>query len=85
MDLGEALAALLGSRRRRATDANLWAAAQETVDRRARNSEHGGAIFAELVARGVTYRDIERRLGISKSTVARWAASPSPPPSEATP
>lgn len=84
MNIDDALAALLGSRRRRATDANLWAAAQETVDRRARNSEHGGAVFAELVARGVTYRDIERRLGISKSTVARWAASP-PPPTEDTP
>lgn len=76
MTVDEALDALLGDRRTGDQRTDLIAAAKEAMDRRERNSQHGGAVLAALIEAGLSYRDIERETGIPRSTAQRWAEPP---------
>jgi hypothetical protein len=76
MTVEEALDSLLGSNRTGDLTADLVAGAREAMDRRERNSLHGGAVIAALVDAGLSYRDIERATGIPRATAQRWATPP---------
>lgn len=76
MTTNEALDALLGERRTGDERADLVAAAREAMDRRERNTQHGGTVLAALVDAGVSYREIERLTGIPRATAQRWAVPP---------
>lgn len=82
MTVDEALDALLGDRRTGDLQADLIAAAIEAMDRRERNSQHGGAVLAALTETGLSYRDIERATGIPRTTAQRWAVPPERAPVE---
>lgn len=77
MDVTDALKILLTDR---ATDpgvAELIAAAREAMERRRTNSRAGGAVLKALHDdHGLSYREIERLTGISKSAAQRWAEPP---------
>lgn len=72
----EALDALLGSARTGDPRADLVAAAMEAMDRRERNTAHGGAVIAALRDAGMSWRDIETATGIPRTTAQRWAEPP---------
>ena len=74
--LDDALDSLLGTTRTGDRIADLVTAAKEAMDRRERNSIHGGLIIAALVEAGLSYRDIERATQIPRATAQRWAAPP---------
>ena len=74
--LEEALDALLADRRTGDLDRDLIEAAKEALDRRIKNTQHGGAVIAAMVERGMSYRDIEKATGTPKSTAARWSVPP---------
>ncbi len=76
MTVAEALDALLGSDRTGDMRADLIAGAREAMDRRERNSEHGGAVIAALRATGMSWRDVEVATGIPRTTAQRWAEPP---------
>ena len=76
MTADEALDALLGEARTGDARADLIAAAQEAMDRRERNTQHGGAVIAALVEMGLPYREIEQVTGIPRTTAQRWAIPP---------
>jgi hypothetical protein len=76
MTVEEALDSLLGSHRTGDLTADLVAGAKEAMDRRERNSLHGGTVIAALVDAGFSYRDIERATGIPRATAQRWATPP---------
>lgn len=76
MTIDEALDSLLGRRRTGDLQADLVAGAKEAMDRRERNSLHGGTVIAALVDIGFSYRDIERAIGIPRATAQRWAMPP---------
>ncbi|MGH3867236.1 MAG: hypothetical protein ACRDQ4_14050 [Pseudonocardiaceae bacterium] len=76
MTLDEALDSLLGTSRTGELPADLIAAATEAMDRRERNSIHGGLVIAALTDAGFSYRDIERATGIPRATAQRWATPP---------
>ena len=46
------------------------------MDRRERNSQHGGAVLAALVEQGLSWRQIEQATGIPRTTAQRWAEPP---------
>ena len=73
----EALDALLGRNRTGDYKDDLIAAAREAMERRKRNSEHGGAILGALRDNvGLTWREIADVTGIPASTAYRWAEPP---------
>jgi hypothetical protein len=73
----EALDALLGERRTGDLRADLIAAAKEAMDRRERNTEHGGAVIAALHDdAGMSWREIEQATAIPRTTAQRWAEPP---------
>lgn len=72
----EALDALLGPSRTGDQRADLIAAAKEAMDRRERNTAHGGAVIAALRDTGMTWRDVEAATGIARTTAQRWAEPP---------
>lgn len=74
--LDDALDSLIGSNRTGDRVADLVTAAREAMDRRERNSVHGGLVIAALVEAGLSYRDIERATQIPRATAQRWAAPP---------
>ncbi len=76
MTVDEALDALLGDRRTGDQRTDLIAAAKEAMDRRERNSQHGGAVLAALVDQGLSWRQIEQATGIPRTTAQRWATPP---------
>ncbi|MGQ0777261.1 MAG: hypothetical protein ACT4NY_23080 [Pseudonocardiales bacterium] len=76
MTADEALDALLGEARTGDMRADLIAAAKEAMDRRERNTQHGGAVIAALVEIGLSYRVIEQTTGIPRATAQRWAIPP---------
>lgn len=76
MDLNEALSDLLPDGRTGDLHADLLAAARETWRRRNRNTETGAAVLAALIDSGMTYRQLEREVGIPKSVAHRWATPP---------
>lgn len=76
MTVEEALDALLGDRRTGDQRTDLIAAAKEAMDRRERNSQHGGAVLAALVDEGLSWRQIEQATGIPRTTAQRWAEPP---------
>lgn len=76
VSLAVALLNLLGYVPDEITNDDLFDAAIEAQRRRAANSENGEAVFDELLARRVAYREIARRTGISKSTAQRWGSKP---------
>ncbi len=76
MTADEALAELLGEQRSGDMRADLIAGAREAMRRRERNTEHGGAVIAALVAAGLSYREIEQVTGIPRATAQRWAVPP---------
>ena len=76
MSVDEALDALLGSQRTGDRSADLIAAAKEAMDRRERNTLHGGAVIAALRDAGMSWREIEAATGIARSTAQRWAEPP---------
>ena len=83
MDLSEAMSALLDMNDRPYSDSNLRDAVAETMRRRRDNSDHGGAVFSELLrrinpdtGRPYTLRDLAELAGVSKDTIARWADHP---------
>jgi hypothetical protein len=76
--VAEALDALLGSDRTGDMRADLVAGAREAMDRRERNTEHGGAVIAALRATGMSWRDVEVATGIPahhRAAVGRAAGS----------
>lgn len=77
MTADEALNALLGQERTGDLRADLIEAAKEAMQRRQRNSEHGGAAIAEMRAQGMSWREIETATGIARTTAQRWAEPPS--------
>lgn len=72
----DAIEYLLGDRQTGDETADLWACVEEAWERRHLNTMHGGNAIAALVAKGVSYREIEQRLGIPRSTAQRWAVPP---------
>ncbi|MDQ3151429.1 MAG: hypothetical protein M3R63_06840 [Actinomycetota bacterium] len=72
MTVAEALDVLLGSDR----TGDLVAGARETMDRRERNTEHGGAVIAALRETGMSWRDVEVATRIPRTTAQRWAEPP---------
>jgi len=76
MTADEALDALLGEARTGDMRADLITAAKEAMDRRERNTQHGGAVIAALVEMGLSYRVIEQVTGIPRATAQRWAIPP---------
>jgi uncharacterized protein YerC len=76
VDLDEALESLLGPRRTGDREQDLLAAVKEAMERRERNTAHGGAVIAALVESGYTYREIEAATGLARATAHRWAAPP---------
>ena len=76
MTTDEALDALLGEVRTGDMRTDLIAAAREAMDRRERNTQHGGAVIAALVEAGLSYREIEQVTGIPRATAQRWALPP---------
>ncbi|HEY4005830.1 MAG TPA: hypothetical protein VGM60_11680 [Pseudonocardia sp.] len=76
MNLNDALDALLADRRTGDRTADLAEAAKEAMERRIRNTQHGGAVIAAMVEDGMSYREIERVTGIPSSTAQRWAVPP---------
>jgi hypothetical protein len=72
----EALGALLGERRTGDLRSDLVTAAKEAMDRRERNTAHGGAVIAALHDSGMSWRDIEAITGIPRTTAQRWAEPP---------
>jgi hypothetical protein len=72
----EALDALLGPQRTGDLRADLIAGAKEAMDRRERNTMHGGAVIAALRDAGMSWRDIETTTGIPRTTAQRWAEPP---------
>jgi hypothetical protein len=72
----EALDALLGPQRTGDLRADLIAGAKEAMERRKRNTEHGGAVIAALREAGMSWRDIEAATGIPRTTAQRWAEPP---------
>lgn len=82
MTVDEALDALLGSRRTGDTPADLIAAAKEAMERRKRNTEHGGAVIAALRDSGMSWREIEAATEIPRTTAQRWAEPPEGAPQE---
>lgn len=71
-----ALRSLLGDKRTGSRLRDLVLAAREAMARRVRNSEDGAAVIAALVESGLSYRMIEAKTGIPKTTAQRWAAPP---------
>lgn len=82
MTVEEALEALLGARRTGDLSADLIAAAKEAMDRRERNTLHGGAVIAALRDSGLSWREIEQATGIARTTAQRWAEPPERAPQE---
>lgn len=82
MTVEEALEALLGSERTGDQRADLIAAAKEAMERRIRNTEHGGAVIAALHEAGMSWREIEIATGIARTTAQRWAEPPERAPQE---
>lgn len=82
MTVEEALEALLGGRRTGDLSADLIAAAKEAMDRRERNTLHGGAVIAALHDSGMSWREIEVATGIARTTAQRWAEPPERAPQE---
>ncbi|MCA1693504.1 MAG: hypothetical protein LC749_01545 [Actinobacteria bacterium] len=76
MTVEEALNALLGPSQSGDTRADLIAGAKEAMDRRERNTAHGGAVIAALHEAGMSWRDIETATGIPRTTAQRWAEPP---------
>lgn len=72
----EALRSLLGDHRTGSRLKDLVLAAREAMQRRIRNSSDGAAVIAALVEAGLSYRTIEAKTGIPKTTAQRWAAPP---------
>lgn len=54
----------------------LIAAAREAWRRRQVNTDAGGAVIAELRARGLSWRQVEEATGIPKDTASRWSRPP---------
>lgn len=77
MTADEALDELLGEGRTGDLRADLIEGAKEAMRRRQRNSEHGGAVIAEMRSEGMSWREIETATGIARTTAQRWAESPS--------
>lgn len=73
MDVDEALAELLGNSRTGDHLADLRAAALETLRRRQRNSDVGGAVLRALHDSGMSWRAIGELLGCSHETARQWA------------
>lgn len=82
MTVDEALDALLGPERTGDQRADLIAAAKEAMERRIRNTEHGGAVIAALHEAGMSWREIEQATGIARTTAQRWAEPPGRAPQE---
>ena len=82
MTVDEALDALLGPKRTGDQRADLIAAAQEAMDRRERNTLHGGAVIAALRDSGMSWREIETATGIARTTAQRWAEPPERAPQD---
>lgn len=82
MTVDEALDVLLGQHRTGDTRADLIAGAQEAMERRVRNTEHGGAVIAALHESGMSWREIETATGIARTTAQRWAEPPERTPQE---
>ncbi|MGH3927069.1 MAG: hypothetical protein ACRDTT_30080 [Pseudonocardiaceae bacterium] len=76
MTIDEALDALLGPQRTEDMHADLIAGAKEAMDRRERNTAHGGAVIAAMREAGMSWRDIEAATGIPRTTAQRWAEPP---------
>ncbi|MFN2539566.1 MAG: helix-turn-helix domain-containing protein [Mycobacteriales bacterium] len=77
MTVEEALAALLGDRQTGDLVADLVEGAQEAMRRRQRNTLHGGAVIEALREQaGLSWREIEQRTGIPRTTAQRWAETP---------
>lgn len=57
-------------------DADLGAAARESMRRRAENSYNGGTIIAALRARGHSWHEVAQLTGIPTRTARRWAEPP---------
>lgn len=77
MTVDEALDALLGNRRTGDRRADLIAAAREAMDRRERNSAHGGAVITALhEGERMSWREIEQATEIPRTTAQRWAEPP---------
>lgn len=73
MTVDEALDTLLGPAREGDPTTQLEEALRESLRRRERNSEAGGAIVHGLLRSGWSYREIERRCGLPVGTAHRWA------------
>lgn len=69
----EALAALLGDRQGGDLVADLVEGAKEAMHRRQRNTMHGGLVIEALRQAGLSWREIEQRTGIPRTTAQRWA------------
>lgn len=77
MTVDEALDALLGERRTGDLRSDLITAAKEAMDRRQRNTQHGGAVIAALHDQaGMSWREIEEATRIPRTTAQRWAEPP---------
>ena len=66
-------ALLPADQRGKDVDANLLAAARESLRRREQNSLDGGAVLDALRRRGWSLRKIEKETGIPFNTIKRWA------------
>ena len=78
-ELQEALAELLPDTPRGDLIDDLCLAARESMRRREVNSRNGGVVIAALRREGLSWREIERRTGISRTTAQRWAELPPKP------
>lgn len=76
MTVEEALAALLGDRQSGDLVDDLVEGAREAMRRRQRNTLHGGLVIEALHQAGLSWRQIEERTGIPRTTAQRWADTP---------
>lgn len=56
----------------------LAEALRESLRRRERNSESGGAVIRALLLEGWSYTKIENETGLPRGTAHRWANPPDP-------
>lgn len=77
MTLDEALSELLPGGRTGNLLLDLLAAAAEAWRRRQRNTIAGAVVLRALLAMpGMSYRRLQREIGIPRSTAQRWAIPP---------